>query len=134
MVNRYYICDNCEHSFMIQQAMHESLKKKCPQCGKRSLYQDLTGQHVFIPGEPKTVGQLAERNTKKMGKYALESAEHQRKKERKKAKAEFAKRMGFEPKVANSETWYNPKGEDLGKKLADKNTTEKVHKYIMEGE
>lgn len=133
MVNRYYICDSCEHSFVVKQEMHAPLKKKCPKCGKRSLYQDLSGQHFFVAGEP-TVGKIADRNAKKMGKEAIEIAEQKRKAESKRAKDELARRLGFEPKTADRKTWYNPNGEDLNKKLADKDTPAKQHKYIMEGE
>lgn len=134
MVNRYYICDQCDFCFVIQQRMQDALKKKCPECGKISLYQDLTGQHFHIVGEPSTVGQLAERNNKKMGKDTVEEKQQQHKRDRKRAKDEFANRMGYKPKVADSKTWYNPMGEDLTKKLGDKNSAEKIHKYIMEGE
>lgn len=72
-VRRYYICDNCDHTFDISQGFNDEKLKKCPECNENSLYQDLSGQYSFVIGEPKTVGQLAERNTKKMGRYELEA-------------------------------------------------------------
>ena len=58
---------------VVKQNMHDPLKKKCPECGKLKLYQDLTGQHTFVYQECKTLGHQAERNTERMGKYELES-------------------------------------------------------------
>jgi putative FmdB family regulatory protein len=73
MPRRYYICDNCEHTFDVTQKFEDKTLKKCPKCKKLKLYQDLTGMYTFVVQEPKTVGQLADRNTKKMGKYELEN-------------------------------------------------------------
>lgn len=71
-VRRYYICDSCDHRFDIKQEFNEDTLKQCPECKQNELYQDLSGQYSFIIGEPTTVGQLADRNTKKMGRYELE--------------------------------------------------------------
>lgn len=116
---RTYICDNCEHEFCISQGMHDSLKKKCPQCKKYTLYQDLSGQHSFVYQDPTTLKHLAERNTKSMGKTKFEEIEanstrHQEKEKRK--------------------SWYNKDGKDLTKELKGINTPEKKQKYIMTGE
>lgn len=117
-INRYYICDACDYHFEVEQDRDAPLKKKCPECGKHELYQDLTGQHAFIYQEPKTVGHLAERNTERAGKYELESARSKHRKVKKE-----------KPK-----TWYNPDGQDLKKDLSDLNTVQKKQKYIMTGE
>lgn len=117
MINRYYICDECDHSFVVKQNLHDPLKKKCPNCGKHKLYQDLTGQHTFVYQECKTLGHQAERNTERMGKYDLEERRRKDKFNKKKKKP----------------TWYNPEGKSLEKELKNINTPEKQHKYIMEG-
>lgn len=114
MVTRYYICDNCGNKFILQQKLHDPIKKKCQICGKYELYQDLTGQHTFVYGEPTNLGHLAERNTQKMGKYELE-----------------AKRG---PAKTKPTTWYNTEGSDLKKELSNLDTAEKKHNYIMKGE
>lgn len=74
-VQRYYICDKeeCGYTFDLPQKTDEKRLKKCPKCKKMSLYQDLSGAYFAITKEPTTVGHLADRNTKKMGKYELES-------------------------------------------------------------
>lgn len=117
-INRYYICDACDHHFMVAQERDDPLRKKCPECNKHKLYQDLTGQHTFVYQEPKTVGHLAERNTERAGKYELESARSKHRKLKK-----------DKPK-----TWYNPDGQDLKKDLSDLDTPQKKQKYIMTGE
>jgi putative FmdB family regulatory protein len=119
MVTRYYICDNCDHHMVIQQKMNDPLKKKCPECGKLKLYQDLTGQHTFVYQDCKTLGHQAQRNTERMGKYDLES---------KRKKDSEAKK--FKKKRS---TWYNKEGADLKQGLKHLNTPEKKHRYIMEG-
>lgn len=70
---RYYICDHCDYHFTEVQERDQKLFKKCPQCKKYKLYQDLTGQHCTILKEPKTLIQQACLNTKKMGRYELEA-------------------------------------------------------------
>jgi len=116
-MNRYYICDNCDHEFVAQQSMDEPFKKKCPECGKMKLYQDLTGQHSFVYQEPTTLGHQAQRNTERMGKYDLE----QKRKEH--ARGERQKQG----------TWYNKEGRDLKQALSNLTTADKKHRYIMEG-
>ena len=119
MVNRYYICDKCDYSFVMKQKMSASLKKKCPECGKQALYQDLSGQHSFVYQDCKTLGHQAIRNTERMGKYDLESR-RKKDEERNKLKKRPSK-------------WYNKEGKDLGKSLSHLDTVDKRHKYIMEG-
>jgi len=46
--------------------------KKCPGCGKNTLFRVYSGVGIIINGNPTTVGKLAEENTKKLGRYGLE--------------------------------------------------------------
>lgn len=105
---------------MIEQPMHEPLKKKCPKCGKWKLYQDLAGQRVFVYGDPQTLGHQAERNVARMSKDELAE---KREKDGAVQKAKRDKRK----------SWYNPDGEDLKKELSKIDTPAKKHRYIMEG-
>lgn len=118
MISRYYICDVCDYHFMISQDRDAPLKKKCPECKKNKLYQDLTGQHTMVYQEPKTLGHLADRKTERMGKYELESKRSEHRKLKSKGKP----------------TWYNPDAKNLPKTLADLDTVKKKQKYIMTGE
>ena len=69
-----YVCSNCEHEI---ENVHQSIKDKplvkCEQCGKMTLERVIYGGHVFVRREATTIGQLSDRNTKKMGKYELQS-------------------------------------------------------------
>ena len=63
-----YLCSECEHRFTIVQSMKDSKKKKCPECGRHKLERVLGSPHIFVRGEPQTLGHWAERNTKKPGR------------------------------------------------------------------
>ena len=67
-----YQCDKCDHNFEIVKSFNDSHKKKCPECGKLSLYQVISPPTVFVKGEATTLGQISDRNTEKMGRYELE--------------------------------------------------------------
>jgi hypothetical protein len=98
--------------------MDASLKKKCPECGKYKLYQDLTGQHTFVYQDCKTLGHQADRNTERMGKYELEAKREDH------GKAKKLKQKKKKP-------WYNPDGKDLTKELSHLNTKDKQKKYLQ---
>ena len=57
--------------------MYQSIKAKplvkCNKCNKMTLERVIYGGDVFVRREATTIGQLSDRNTKKMGKYELES-------------------------------------------------------------
>lgn len=38
-----YVCDACNHAFEIFQSFSEAPKKKCPDCGKRTLRRVISG-------------------------------------------------------------------------------------------
>ena len=66
-----YQCEECDHNFEIVKMISDPHESMCPKCKKLTLYQVISPSTVFIKGEATTVGQLADRNTKKMGKYEL---------------------------------------------------------------
>lgn len=117
MVNRYYICDNCNNRFILKQHINDPVRKKCFDCGKMALYQDLTGQHTFVYQEPTTFGHAAERNTERAGPYELEHAR--------------SKMPSKKPRP--DPPWYNSEGKNLTKELAHLDTEEKQQNYIMKG-
>jgi len=118
-MRRVYICDNCCHEFeFIHNSIHDPLKKKCPECGKIKLYQDLTGQSTFIYQEPKTIAHQAHRNTERMGAYELQE---------KRDKDNTVQKE----KQENRKRWYNPEGKDLKKSLSDLKTPKQKKDYIL---
>ena len=69
-----YVCSNCQHQLEdVQQSIKDKPLIKCEQCNHRTLERVIYGGHVFVRREATTIGQLSDRNTKKMGKYELES-------------------------------------------------------------
>lgn len=145
MVNRYYICDNCDYHFMIEQPIDAKLRKRCPSCKKHKLYQDLAGIYGHVVGEPSTLGQLAERNTKTMGKYELQEARKKQKEDKKKANREMIKRMSPDAKFPDKpkeKPWFGELPAEKKKELHRETTTQnekkdklnKIEKYIYTGE
>lgn len=136
-VRRYYICDNCDHAFTILQDINEDLLKRCPNCNKKKLYQDLTGQHTYIYNTPTTLGHQAQRNTEQMGKYELQDKRHKDKIERRKQARQPLVERGIisEANVEKeAETpWFGQLDKAKEKEINNDETGKKAHKYIMEG-
>lgn len=114
-----YECQNCKHVMTVNQKPSDKKRfKKCPECGKMKLERVMFAcPDSFVEREATTIGQMADRNRKKMSKDQI--AEKEEKLSKKKPK----KDMGV---------W-----DDIGQIPKDKqknlNTPEKVKKYIMEG-
>jgi len=77
MPNYEYACSECQHQFEIYQGVKDPVKRKCPKCEKMGL------ERLIFPvmGQVKTIrtlGQLAEKNTKRAGS-SKQSAEEDRK-------------------------------------------------------
>ncbi len=72
-----YKCSSCEDEFEIYQGIKDSAKKKCVKCGKSNLERmiyPVIGRVKSI----KTLGQLAEKNTKQFGSSLDNEAEAKR--------------------------------------------------------
>lgn len=69
-----YACKSCDNSFEIIESIKAESQTLCTNCGHETLFRV-----IFAPinsqfnNEVKTVGQLADRNWKKMGHYERES-------------------------------------------------------------
>lgn len=68
-----YSCHKCGFLWEdVRQSIHDKPKKKCPRCSKMTLSKMITlGLPPIVKGEANTLGQLAERNSAKMGKYKV---------------------------------------------------------------
>uniref|UniRef100_A0A6M3IJG8 Uncharacterized protein n=1 Tax=viral metagenome TaxID=1070528 RepID=A0A6M3IJG8_9ZZZZ len=133
MITRHYICDNCSYSFIIQQSIHDGIKRRCPECYKMKLYQDLTGQIHFVKKDATTIGQQMEHNSKQMGKFGVEEATRQDKEKFEQKKLEQLQKK--DPRIKSlKKPWYNTEGKNLTKELKDIDSNEKATKYILEGE
>lgn len=133
---RAYECEGCNETFSeIVQRKDKSRRKKCPICKQFSLEQLLFAPTGFVSQDAKTLGQQAERNTKKMGRYELEAKRHKHKQDAKAAKKEalaqsLPKGMSIPDVPETSPTF----GKDLDKRRKIANMTPKQkHDYIMTG-
>jgi putative FmdB family regulatory protein len=59
----------------VVQSVKEKPLKRCPECKKHTLERVISAPTVFFKGEPTTLGQLAEKNAKSMGKTLIEEKE-----------------------------------------------------------
>jgi len=68
-----YSCCSCGFLWEdVEQSIHDKPKKKCPRCSKMALSRIINlGLPPIVRGDANTLGQLAERNSSKMGKYKL---------------------------------------------------------------
>jgi len=108
-----YECADCKHQEEIFQKFAEKELDICPSCNKSSFRRVILEPPLaFIKGDPTSVGQLADRNTKKMGKYELED----------KCRAD------------NMETHKKNKEASTLRNKINKMTTTQKKKYIEKGE
>lgn len=138
-----YECQNeeCGLMFSVVQGIKDNQMRKCPHCEQKTLERViLTAPYAFVRQEPTTVGQLGERNAKKMGKHGLELARKNREamdeRMRQERKEAVKKKLPPGAKLLehNGEAaWYGDAPEKV-KKAAQSGDKDKVHKYIMTGE
>lgn len=107
-----YRCEQCGHELEIQQSMKDDSITLCPNCNTEHLERIISLTMWFVKGEPTTIGQLAEKNSKKMGKYKVDELTRQKKEDAK-----------------DSYTYID---KDKYKKL-QKKTPEQINRYILEG-
>lgn len=91
MPTYHYACKSCEHEEMIVQSIKSEPETICVSCGEAALERVIHAPDLLIRGEPKTLGQLADRNTSKMGKYELEAKRENHRKEGAKGRKELPK-------------------------------------------
>jgi len=72
MPTYHYACSECKEEFEVFHSIKEPLRKDCPFCEKAGLAVVLDEPPVIINKEVKTIGQLAEKNAREMGKYGLQ--------------------------------------------------------------
>lgn len=66
-------CEPCAYYTEISQSMFSPSLLECPICGQETLKKVfLNPPHISVRGEVTTIGQMADRNTEKMGKYERE--------------------------------------------------------------
>jgi putative FmdB family regulatory protein len=71
MPTYHYKCSACESHFELRHSIKEPLVKKCPECHALAMEVVIEPFELTVKGEIKTIGQLAEKNSKAMGKEQL---------------------------------------------------------------
>lgn len=94
-----YECSNCGYKMTdVYQSIKSDALTKCENCKESTLSRILFCPHVFVKGEVRTLGQLAEKNSKKMGKLQVEEKiladKESKKKALKEAKNEINSKVG----------------------------------------
>jgi len=72
MPTYHYACSECKEEFEVFHSIKEPLRKDCPFCQKAGLSVVLDEPPVIINKEVKTIGQLAEKNARELGRYGLQ--------------------------------------------------------------
>ena len=71
------------------ESMHDDRRTECPSCERNTLEVVFNvAPHVTVVGEANTIGQLADRNSKKMGKTKIQELTAEREKHKDPAKKE----------------------------------------------
>ena len=74
--------EDCGFLFEVEQRVTANRMRKCPMCHQRSLERAiLVAPLGFVKGRVETIGQLAEKNSKKMGERGVRLAMEQRKRQ-----------------------------------------------------
>jgi len=107
-------CEACAYYTEIRQGFNDPSEHICPHCGKPTLVKVfINPPTISVRGEPKTIGQLADRNTEKMGTYELQDKNR--------------------TNNIHQENKEDVKRRDLNRKISRMTPTEKV-KWIKDGD
>ena len=136
---RAYKCRHCETIFSeVVERKNTKRRKKCPNCDKYKLESWICQvAEGIIQKDITTLGQLAEHNTKKMGRYGKQKADKEQREAKGKAKREALRQMKNAPKgmvgpepLAESPTF----GKDLARRRRLMNMDQKqLGHYIKTG-
>lgn len=89
-----YVCTNCKTELKdVEQYIRDKPLVTCGVCKKQSLERVISAPHVFVRGSPTTIGQLSERNSKKLGRYETQERTIKDKDEKKQALKEAKKEI-----------------------------------------
>jgi len=124
-----YACSKCKYQFEDYHLMSEPHPKRCPSCGKNSLGQSFDNHNItaVVYGNPTTIGQAAEENTKRLGKERHE----------KMIEDDFKARKLRSPKKKPETPWYRNGSIDGTEKLdkpLEVSKIKNVKKFIETGE
>lgn len=112
MISYDYRCSNCEHEMLnVMQSIKDKPKVRCPSCKKHKLARVIKAPYGIVKGNITTIGQLADANTKKMGKEQVQIAEDKAKAESQKAHSIHTDGADYE--APEGKPWYKDGKNDL---------------------
>ena len=88
-----YQCEDCGETLEVSQSISDKPFTECVSCGSSNYHRIIYPPTIFVRGEPTTLGQLAESNSKKLGKSKLEELAGKDKSSKKKALSEAKKEL-----------------------------------------
>lgn len=115
-----FVCEDCNAEIELSCSISEYPEMiedlNCPACSSKNVHRDYSQDNIYSTvREIRTVGQLAEANTKKMGSKLQE---------------EYEKNKGPEPQ----KPWYqDSKFGDASRKEINKMTPQQKKKYVLTG-
>jgi putative FmdB family regulatory protein len=135
-----YECSECDYIFEIKQSIHEDPIKICPECSAESARRVLHPPNLICyTSDVKSLGLLASRNARKMGKQLTEERFRQDKEHSRVAKKAAREQLRQKlpagatlPEPGGEAPWYRKGTEGPDTSLA-KMTPEQTKKYINEG-
>jgi len=137
-----YHCDTCDTTHEESRSIHAPHPKKCPTCGQKAgekFSQVFTNHNVvcLVYGNPKTIGQQAEQNAKRVGKAKLEEMAEKEKERVSKAKGKLPKGASRIARSDDDPPWFRS-GEVPGLPRSDKpldmSTVKDVTKFVETGQ
>lgn len=138
-VNNYFVCVNNRHEFYVTRQVGDPLPKTCPECGDEINQVWHKAPDSIVQQDAKTLGVLADRNRKKMGRSLIEAKEYERKQRQEKGK-EVAREELLAKLPNGASLPERPKGNpwfrsNISKPLTglNKYTPEEKTKYLMTG-
>lgn len=137
MITYEYECSDCGLNVEIQQSINDKKLTQCPSCDKETFDRVIGTPYFSVKPNVTTIGQLAERNSQKMGKEGVAAAERAREAQSKAAKAqmrrELQKKLPPGCKIADDGKIEKPWYGELPSSLNNA-SQQKLEKYIMTGE
>lgn len=135
MITYIYECKKCGVVLEIDQSIKDDAFTFCPECETESLERvPQVPLYCHVVGEPTTIGQLADRNTKHMSSEQMSKLQEQYK--TKKTINRFPEgtiKSAEEPSKEDLPSWVQKPRTKSYKELNNM-TTKQVEKYIKTGE
>lgn len=136
MITYQYHCDSCGLDVELQESIKDEPTLVCVRCGSVSFHRvPCTPLYVKVVGEPTTIGQLAERNSRGMSndqKRALQE-EHKTKKTINRIPEHLRPRSITKTKYSTKLPEWVDKPRTKTHKEINKMTEQQKQKYIFEG-